>query len=63
MARLSIGRYVAYDTFIHRLDPRNKILALILLMVAIFFQFSTYEVTFIVDGILGLFILSLYSAA
>ncbi len=59
MARLSIGRYVAYDTFIHRLDPRNKILALILLMVAIFFQFSTYEVTFIVDGILALFIFGL----
>lgn len=59
MARLSVGRYVAYDTFIHRLDPRNKIFALIILMVAIFFQFQTYEVTFIIDGILLVFIFGL----
>ena len=56
MASIALGRYVAHDSFIHRLDPRNKILSLIILMVAIFFQFSTFEVTFLVDGFLFVFI-------
>lgn len=36
MKNLALGRYVPFDTLIHRLDPRVKMLALIGLMVAIF---------------------------
>lgn len=56
MSNLSIGRYVPYNSFLHRLDPRNKILCLILLMIAIFYQYSTFELTFIIGGILFLFV-------
>ena len=59
MVKINLGRYVPYNSFIHRLDPRNKILSLILLMVAIFIPFSTYALTFIVYGILALFTLIL----
>lgn len=56
MSNITLGRYVPRDTFIHRLDPRVKIISLILLMVAIFISYSTWEMTFIMAGILGLFI-------
>lgn len=59
MSELTLGSYSPRDTFIHRLDPRGKILALIVLMVAVFLSFSTYAVTFIVGGILALFIFTL----
>jgi len=40
----TLGRYYAIPSFIHRLDPRAKILALILLLVAVFYPagFSGY---------------------
>ena len=41
MNNISIGRYVPYDTFIHRLDPRSKIISMILMMVMIFFTFGS----------------------
>lgn len=56
MSSITLGRYTPRDTFIHRLDPRIKILSLILLMVAIFISYSTYEMTFVIGGILALFI-------
>lgn len=56
MSSITLGRYVPRDTFIHRLDPRIKIISLILLMVAIFISYSTWEITFIMAGILALFI-------
>ena len=56
MSSITLGRYTPRDTFIHRLDPRIKILSLILLMVAIFISYSTWEMTFIIGGILLLFI-------
>lgn len=59
MKDITLGRYVSYNSFIHRLDPRNKIFCLIALMVAIFFSYSTYEVTFIMAGIIALIILIL----
>jgi energy-coupling factor transport system permease protein len=34
MANLALGRYVPYDSIIHRLDPRLKLASLIVLMVA-----------------------------
>ena len=47
MDSLSFGRYVPYNTIIHRLDPRTKIMLLILLMVAIFMPFSLWSTSII----------------
>ena len=47
MDSLSFGRYVPYNTFVHRLDPRSKIMFLILLMVAIFMPFSVWTTSVI----------------
>lgn len=54
-----LGRYVNHDTFIHRMDPRNKFFCLIALMVAVFISYPTYEMTFIVGGAVATFIVSL----
>ena len=52
MSKITFGRYSPKNTFVHRLDPRNKILILILLMVAIFLQFSNWSTTLILSGVL-----------
>ena len=54
-----LGRYVNHDTFIHRMDPRNKFFCLIALMVAVFISYPTYEMTFIVGGAVATFIVAL----
>ena len=36
MNNIALGRYLPIDSCIHKLDPRTKIIALILMMVAIF---------------------------
>ena len=59
MTNVALGRYVAHDSFIHRMDPRNKILCLIALMVAVFISYPTYETTFIVGGAVAVFIISI----
>ena len=59
MNNLTFGRYSPYNTFIHKLDPRNKILLLILLVVAIFLRFSVYSTTLIVSGLLLIFLVTL----
>ena len=59
MSSISLGKYAPYDSFIHRMDPRNKIFCLIALMVAIFISYSTWELTFIVGGVLALLVFSL----
>ncbi len=59
MNSIALGRYVPRDSFIHRMDPRNKIICLIALMVAIFISYNTFELTFIIGGILAVFIISL----
>lgn len=56
MQNITIGKYVPYNSIIHRLDPRYKILAMIVLMVCIFFSFSSIWMNFIVYGILMIFI-------
>lgn len=55
MSSIVLGRYTPYDSFIHKMDPRNKILCLIALLVAVFIQYSTWELTFIIGGIFALF--------
>lgn len=37
MGNITLGRYVAMDSPIHRMDPRAKIMAMLLMLVAIFF--------------------------
>ena len=55
MNNIILGRYTPYNSFIHRMDPRNKIFCLIALMVAVFISYSTWELTFIIGGILAVF--------
>ena len=51
MDNLTFGRYSPYNTFVHKLDPRNKILLMILFMVGIFFQFKMWSLSLIMSGI------------
>lgn len=37
MSNIAIGQYLAYDTFIHKLDPRVKLIASLLFIITIFF--------------------------
>lgn len=54
MASFTMGRYVPYDSFVHRMDPRGKIFALIVMMVAVFLSYGTYAMTFSVLGLIFL---------
>ncbi|AXF95837.1 energy-coupling factor transporter transmembrane component T family protein [Spiroplasma phoeniceum] len=56
--RLSFGRYIAYNSPIHRMDPRVKLFMLLSLMISIFFStgFTGY-------AILGITIFSLFFLA
>ncbi len=56
MSNLTLGRYVPYGSFIHKLDARNKIYCLILLMVAVFMKQVNYAMTFTMMGIMFLFL-------
>ena len=51
-----LGKYTPYNSIIHRLDPRLKFFALILLMVIVFLPFGNYTNRFIVLGVLTLII-------
>ena len=52
MASIAFGRYSSKNSFTHKLDPRNKIILVILLMVTIFLQFTNWSTTLIISGIL-----------
>lgn len=52
MASFAIGRYVPYNSFLHKLDARTKIAATILLMVALFMDYPTWSMRALVGGIL-----------
>ena len=56
---VAIGQYVKGDSFLHKLDPRFKIVSTILLMVAIFLIPSSLTNTYYLLGFLGLFLLIL----
>jgi energy-coupling factor transport system permease protein len=51
MTSFSMGRYIPYHTFLHRLDPRAKIFCLIVLMVAVFMPFVSWEMVAAMSGI------------
>ncbi len=63
MSTSILGRYVGHNTFIHRMDPRNKIFCLIALMVAVFISYKTWEMTFVIGGTLAVFIFALLMIA
>lgn len=52
MKNFALGKYVPYDSWLHRLDPRLKIFTTILLMVAVFLSYPTWAMTFTVAGVL-----------
>lgn len=49
---IALGKYVPYNTWVHRLDARTKILATVLLMVSVFLPMPTWSMTLLVQGIL-----------
>lgn len=57
MNNLTFGRYAPYDTCVHRLDPRNKIMMMVLLLVTIFLRVSTWSTALILTGFLFLFLI------
>ena len=63
MNNISLGRYSPYDTFLHRLDPRTKILSMIFLMVIIFFSFGSVWTNLIIYLLIGIMNFILMSIA
>lgn len=57
MDNFTFGRYSPYNTFIHKLDPRNKVFLMILLMVSIFLQFTCWSTNLIMSGLNLLFLI------
>ena len=51
MDNITFGRYSPLNTFIHKLDPRNKVVLLILLMSMVFFKFSIWSTNLIFSGV------------
>ena len=52
MSSVTFGRYNPQNTFVHKVDPRNKILIVILLMVSIFLQFHVWSTTLLLSAAL-----------
>ena len=52
MKNISLGRYLPYNTIIHRLDPRVKLFGLISFMVLVFFSLGDTWANFAFYGIL-----------
>lgn len=59
MNSLTLGRYLPYDSFVHRLDARDKIYCLIALMVAVFLPQTNYSMTFLMMGVMFVLLLVL----
>ncbi len=58
-----IGAYSPYDSFLHRMDPRAKIAALIALMVAVFLGYANYSMSFLCAGLCFVFFALLLSVS
>ncbi|WP_027062999.1 energy-coupling factor transporter transmembrane component T family protein [Mesoplasma seiffertii] len=56
--RITFGRYIPKNSIIHRMDPRLKLVMIILLIVAIFFPIGYTGYIFMSAVIMGLFVLS-----
>lgn len=59
MANFAIGRYVPYNSFLHRLDARSKVAITIFLMIAVFMDYPTWSMRALVGGTIFLFLLIL----
>lgn len=59
MNEVVFGRFSPYKTVTHRLDPRNKIFLMILLMVSIFLKVNSWSTTLIISAIFLLFLILL----
>lgn len=57
MNNLTFGRYTPFNTVTHRLDPRNKIFLVILLMVSIFLKVDVWSTTLIMSAVLLLILI------
>lgn len=59
MANITFGRFTPFNTVVHRIDPRNKIFLMILLLVSIFLKVDSWSTTLILSGAL-LFVLIIF---
>ena len=59
---VTIGQYVKGDSYLHKLDPRFKILATIIFMIAIFLIPSSLINVYYLLGFVGLFVVLLLLA-
>ena len=50
MNNITFGRYSPYNTFVHKLDPRNKVFLLVLFIVSIFLQFHYWSTTLLMSA-------------
>ena len=59
MNSITFGRFSPFDTFVHKMDARNKIFLLIILVVAIFLRFTLWSTSLIISSILLLFLITI----
>lgn len=59
MANFAIGRYVPYNSFLHRLDARSKVAMTIFLMIAVFMDYPTWSMRALVGGVIFFFLIIL----
>ncbi len=52
MTGIALGRYVPYDSFLHKMDVRAKLFCYVLLLVAVFLPFANYATSFAFSGLL-----------
>ena len=57
MNSLVLGRYAPYQSFLHRMDARAKLFALIACMVPVFLTYANWSMTFLLNGFLLVFVL------
>lgn len=48
MNNITLGKYIPYNSVIHRMDPRNKIISMIIFMVLIFLKFASVPMNFFI---------------
>lgn len=63
MTDIVFGRYSPNQSAVHKIDPRNKILMLVILMVAIFLQFKLWSTSLILSALLLILLIVLMVVA
>jgi energy-coupling factor transport system permease protein len=58
-SQLALGRYVPRDTSVHRLDPRIKIIGLIIALTAVFLDYGVARQNYVMYGIFFLLLLTI----